>query len=288
MPARRNFVADLTAPILAYEPDLVGFTSTFQQNMAALAVARSAGRSARADRYGRRNCDGAQGEALHRNFAFMNSSSGVRARPRSLTWCGRCARGRPGARAGAVLARAGRRVGVQPDEHPPLAPSAIVAPDYDGYFERLAGSVARDWVEPKLVVEGARGCWWGKKHAHSAGSTGRSWSSAARTRLRSGTRSSGSSAGTRCLTCTSSTTSWTWGSSPRSCRGSSSPDTTCGCCTRSSPTCAARSSKRWAPAGLVTVQPGVESLGARVLGLMNKGVTGYAERAHAADAGDAA
>jgi ribosomal peptide maturation radical SAM protein 1 len=46
----------------------------------------------------------------------------------------------------------------------PLPPADIVAPDYDGYFERLDVSAARNWVEPKLVVEGARGCWWGEKH----------------------------------------------------------------------------------------------------------------------------
>lgn len=46
----------------------------------------------------------------------------------------------------------------------PLPPAAILPPDYSGYFERLAASVARNWVEPKLVVEGARGCWWGEKH----------------------------------------------------------------------------------------------------------------------------
>ncbi len=28
----------------------------------------------------------------------------------------------------------------------------------------LAASAARHWVEPKLVVEGARGCWLGEKH----------------------------------------------------------------------------------------------------------------------------
>src|SRR5262249_6197562 len=46
----------------------------------------------------------------------------------------------------------------------PLLPTEIVSPDYDGYFERLESSTARDWVEPKLVVEGSRGCWWGEKH----------------------------------------------------------------------------------------------------------------------------
>ncbi|HEV2342918.1 MAG TPA: RiPP maturation radical SAM C-methyltransferase, partial [Actinocrinis sp.] len=46
----------------------------------------------------------------------------------------------------------------------PLPPAAIVGPHYEGYFERLAESQAGSWVQPMLVVEGARGCWWGEKH----------------------------------------------------------------------------------------------------------------------------
>ncbi|PRW62415.1 RiPP maturation radical SAM C-methyltransferase, partial [Actinopolyspora mortivallis] len=46
----------------------------------------------------------------------------------------------------------------------PLDPSRIVAPDFDGYPERFERSAASAWVEPKLVLEGARGCWWGEKH----------------------------------------------------------------------------------------------------------------------------
>jgi ribosomal peptide maturation radical SAM protein 1 len=46
----------------------------------------------------------------------------------------------------------------------PLPPAAMVAPVFAEYFERFAASKARVWSEPRLVLESARGCWWGEKH----------------------------------------------------------------------------------------------------------------------------
>ena len=46
----------------------------------------------------------------------------------------------------------------------PLPPAEILPPRFDGFFDRLDASAAASWVEPKLVLEGSRGCWWGEKH----------------------------------------------------------------------------------------------------------------------------
>ncbi|BAJ26108.1 MULTISPECIES: RiPP maturation radical SAM C-methyltransferase [Kitasatospora] len=162
------FVERLAASILADPPDLVGFTSTFQQNTAALATARLL---KRADPrittvLGGANCDGPQGAALHRNFPFLDHvvrGEGEAALPALLDLLaagaddfsavpGLCWRGPDGrSRANPTAAR-------------PLPPAAIPAPRYDGYYERFDASVAARWVEPRLVLEGSRGCWWGEKH----------------------------------------------------------------------------------------------------------------------------
>lgn len=162
-----EFVAETAARILAHEPDLVGFTSTFQQNIPALAVIRAIKRAAPGvlTAMGGANCDGEQGVALHRNFDFVDfviRGEGETSFPQlllalqnqaSLTdIAGLCWRGSDGSRQ------------VNPMSRQPLTPAQIIAPNYDGYFERLDSSAARNWVEPKLVVEGARGCWWGEKH----------------------------------------------------------------------------------------------------------------------------
>jgi ribosomal peptide maturation radical SAM protein 1 len=45
-----------------------------------------------------------------------------------------------------------------------VAPADIPSPDYDQWQTALDASPVREFIHPKLVVEGARGCWWGEKH----------------------------------------------------------------------------------------------------------------------------
>ncbi|MFL6110852.1 MAG: RiPP maturation radical SAM C-methyltransferase [Catenulispora sp.] len=162
-----DFIAELAARIVDRKPDLVGFTSTFQQNMPVLAAARAIKKLAPDTliAMGGANCDGEQGEALHRNFEFLDlvqRGEGEVAFPELLR---RLNAGRPLADVPGLCWRGpGGASVVNPMATRPLTPAEIVAPDYDGYFERLEASAAREWIEPKLVVEGARGCWWGEKH----------------------------------------------------------------------------------------------------------------------------
>ncbi|WP_392896126.1 RiPP maturation radical SAM C-methyltransferase [Streptomyces sp. LN699] len=162
-----DFVRYIAERIVELAPDVVGFTSTFQQNTAALAAAKYVKRLAPhiVTAMGGANCDGKQGETVHRNFPFVDyvlRGEGEVSFPALLRALdageplsevpGLCRRGADGASV------------VNAMSTKPLPPASILPPDYAGYFERLATSHARHWVEPKLVVEGARGCWWGEKH----------------------------------------------------------------------------------------------------------------------------
>ncbi|MFG2526452.1 RiPP maturation radical SAM C-methyltransferase [Streptomyces sp. NPDC048516] len=162
-----EFVQETAERIVAAGPDVVGFTSTFQQNTAALAAAKYVKRLAPHIKtvMGGANCDAEQGAAGHRNFPFLDfvvRGEGEAVFPQLLTALdeggdlsavpGLCHRSPDGTST------------ANPMSTSPLPPATILPPDYSGYFERLASSVARNWVEPKLVVEGARGCWWGEKH----------------------------------------------------------------------------------------------------------------------------
>ncbi|WP_425559390.1 RiPP maturation radical SAM C-methyltransferase [Catenulispora yoronensis] len=162
-----DFIRELAAQILAAEPDVVGFTSTYQQTVAGLATAREIKRLAPriVTVFGGANCDGMQGEALHRNFGvadFVLRGEGEVTFPSLLG-----ALHEPGSLAaipGLCWRSPDGRSMANPMSARPLPPAAIVAPDFDGYYERLEESIASAWVEPQLVVEGARGCWWGEKH----------------------------------------------------------------------------------------------------------------------------
>lgn len=162
------FIDELAGRITALAPDVVGFTTTFQQNTASLAAARAIKRldPAVMTVFGGANCDGEQGAALHRNFPFADFTvrgEGESAFTRLLAVLrdghgqyaripGLCWRDADGASVANALPRS------------PLAPAQIGTPDFDDYFDRISASVARGWSEPGLVVEGARGCWWGQKH----------------------------------------------------------------------------------------------------------------------------
>jgi ribosomal peptide maturation radical SAM protein 1 len=166
-----EFVEEIARRVVDLAPDVVGLTSTFQQNTAALAAARHIKRLAPGivTVMGGANCDAEQGAAVHRNFPFVDfvvRGEGEEAFPRLL----QALQQAPDAPSTSVADipglchRADGASVANPMPTGPMPPSAILPPDYSGYFERLAASVARNWVEPKLVVEGARGCWWGEKH----------------------------------------------------------------------------------------------------------------------------
>ncbi|MBT2210115.1 RiPP maturation radical SAM C-methyltransferase [Actinomadura sp. NEAU-AAG7] len=161
------FVAELAGRVAASAPDVVGFTSTFQQNVAALAAARQVKRlrPETVTILGGASCDGPQGAALHRNFPFVDfvlRGEGEVAFPRFLT---AVAGARDFAAIPGLVWRDGSGASIaNAMSARPLAPSEIVAPDYDDYFRRYATSVARLWADPRLVLESSRGCWWGEKH----------------------------------------------------------------------------------------------------------------------------
>ncbi|MFF9622063.1 RiPP maturation radical SAM C-methyltransferase [Streptomyces griseosporeus] len=163
-----EFIDQLAERLAAGQPDVVGFTTTFQTVTASLAVARRLKELSprTVTVFGGANCEGAQGEALHRSFGFVDyvvRGEGELAFPallRSLREDGPDVAG-----IGGLCWRTedGTSVYNRPAMKP-LPPDAMVLPHYDEYFERFAHCEARRWVEPRLVIEGARGCWWGEKH----------------------------------------------------------------------------------------------------------------------------
>ncbi len=161
-----GFIAQAASEILAMRPDLVGFSTTFQQNVPSLALAQHLKREQPSlpILFGGGNCELPMGPALHRNFTFVDhvvsgeaevafvalidALSGQReiSSVPGLTW-----RGSDG---GSVF---NGPAGIVPVD---LVPS----PDYAGWFQALGRSPVRENVQPKLLFEAARGCWWGEKH----------------------------------------------------------------------------------------------------------------------------
>lgn len=167
-----EFVEELADRLVEQQPDVIGLTTTFQQNTASLALASAVKRrnSSIVTIFGGANCDGSQGQALHRNFsqvdyAVRGEGEGVLSRLLDLLMnektpedsslagiTGLCWRDKNGKSVANELPGKGFNF-----TKPQL-------PDFDDYFTRFSASTVRRWTEARLIVEGSRGCWWGQKH----------------------------------------------------------------------------------------------------------------------------
>jgi len=147
---------------------VVGFSSTFQQNVASLALARRL-----AERYpditiifGGANMEGEMGQECARAFSFIDyvvSGEGDLAFPfllKSLA-AGASVEGLPGV---VVRTPNGLTVGGQAEPFNDLDASPV--PAYGPYFDRSIqlGLLPHYRTVWSLPFESSRGCWWGQKH----------------------------------------------------------------------------------------------------------------------------
>jgi ribosomal peptide maturation radical SAM protein 1 len=166
--------------IRAIGPKVVGFTSTSNQNVPSLVLAKilKSRDPSLAIVFGGANCDGPMGAALHRAFPWVDvvvRGEAERILPdlvRDLV-AGRAVR----PQAGLCFREGERAVTIPQATGIPIAMDEIPTPTFDEYFERLAKTSFAAELQPKLalVYETARGCWWGaKSHCTFCGLNGSS------------------------------------------------------------------------------------------------------------------
>ncbi len=144
---------------------IVGFTTTFEQNLASLALSRLI-KERWPDKvivFGGGNCEGEMGRELHRSFPWIDyvcSGEGERSFPQLVD---AIAAGRDGAGIpGIVYRRDGRSTDNGRGEA--IADmDAVPAPNYDEYFAAVKRSPLVPALHPSLLIETSRGCWWGAK-----------------------------------------------------------------------------------------------------------------------------
>ncbi|WP_460106374.1 RiPP maturation radical SAM C-methyltransferase [Streptomyces sp. YKOK-J1] len=165
-PYAEAFVAACAAEILAAGPDVVGFTTTFMQNVSSLALARELKllRPGLTVVFGGSNCDGPMGRALHRNHPFVDHVVRGEAEYAFPALLRHLDEGTAPADVPGVCWWDGPVPRANPGTRRTVAPADIPSPDYDQWQAALDTSAVKEFVHPKLVVEGARGCWWGEKH----------------------------------------------------------------------------------------------------------------------------
>ncbi|MFJ9815422.1 RiPP maturation radical SAM C-methyltransferase [Streptomyces sp. NPDC101151] len=165
-PYAAEFVAACATEILADEPDVVGFTTTFMQNVPSLALARELKRRRPGLTvvFGGSNCDGPMGHALHRNHPFVDHVVRGEAEYAFPALLRHLDEGTPPVDVPGLCWWDGHMSRANTETRRTVAPADIPSPDYDQWQAALDASPVQEYIHPKLVVEGARGCWWGEKH----------------------------------------------------------------------------------------------------------------------------
>ena len=147
-------VARWARELVLDRPAILGFTSTFQQNVAALAVAREVRRLLPREEcailFGGANCEDEMGRGILAAFPFVDHLVSGEAEQVVLG----LVRGLTGGGGTEPAPRFVAGVAVQDMD-------SLPHPVFDDYFEAVRGSALE--TESNLVAESARGCWWGAK-----------------------------------------------------------------------------------------------------------------------------
>lgn len=148
-----DFVERSAQGILQAAPDHVGFSSSFQQNCASLSIAHRL-KSERPElviSFGGANCDGPMGRALLSSFRQIDYVFSGEADVVFPDFIEAAANGDPGTERYRIC-------------EPVSDMDALPVPIFDDYFGGLDRSAFRDRIVPSLPFESSRGCWWGAKH----------------------------------------------------------------------------------------------------------------------------
>ncbi|MFQ6398801.1 RiPP maturation radical SAM C-methyltransferase [Nocardia sp. KC 131] len=163
-----DFVSSVTDAVLAMDPEIVGFTSTFSQSVPSLAVAKRIKQRAPEIRtlLGGYNCDGIMGATLHREFEFVDlvlRGESDKTFPELLGVLS-SDHGELGSIAGLCWRDADGVQQVNDQRGIPVGPADMHVPLFDDWFQTYDNSEVSEVTEPELVLESSRGCWWGEKH----------------------------------------------------------------------------------------------------------------------------
>jgi ribosomal peptide maturation radical SAM protein 1 len=155
------------ADAIAGQYDIVGFSTSFQQNIASLALARALKIRSPDLRviFGGANCEGEMGVEIHRRFGFVDVVVDGEADHIAVALVKALREGRDPDTLSGVTYRLGGESVTAPGQRQPVEDmDALPIPDHDDFIRDFKSSSAAAEISPQLVMETSRGCWWGQKH----------------------------------------------------------------------------------------------------------------------------
>lgn len=171
---REKYLQHCVDGIRAEAPRIVAFTTTFHQTCACLAVAKElkSGVNPPVVIFGGANCEGEMGQQLLQSCPWIDyvcTGEGDYVFPGFVQ---ALLRGSGCASIPGILRQGDGGHLTVPEVVRDLDDLPI--PDYSDYMSRIAASSIRDQLSPTLLTESSRGCWWGaKQHCTFCGLNGR-------------------------------------------------------------------------------------------------------------------
>lgn len=145
--------------------DIIGFSSLFEQNVPSLSLAYRIKKMfpEKVIVFGGANCEDVMGVTLSKCFPFVDFVCTGEADLTFPELVKRLAYGHPIDDLPGIVYRSGAAsVHTGPPEKLKSLDDLPI-PNYDDYFDTLHGTGLSTWVQPQVMVETARGCWWGDK-----------------------------------------------------------------------------------------------------------------------------
>lgn len=145
--------------------EVIGFTTTFQQNLASLVLAGMIRERfpKQVLVFGGANCEGEMGIQLHKSFQWIDYVCSGESDFSFPELVKRLAAGQPiNDLPGLVYRAEGQSCVTQPNDSVHDL-DVLPDPDFHDYFEALEKSPLRSEIKPALLIETSRGCWWGAK-----------------------------------------------------------------------------------------------------------------------------
>ncbi len=166
--AAPQFLAEMATAHDWSQYNIVGFTSTFDQNVASLTMAKLI-KDVHPDVrivFGGANFDGAMGLEHFRAFPWIDYVVVGEGEDVFPALAGKILRGQEDEFPAGVAYRKDGRIHFQPNTALFADFAGAGPPDYDDYFDTVRelegqGSTGLNRI---LLYEGSRGCWWGEKH----------------------------------------------------------------------------------------------------------------------------
>jgi ribosomal peptide maturation radical SAM protein 1 len=164
--AAAPFIERTVETMLAGDPHVVGFTSTFAQNAASLAAARRIKqlRPSIAVVLGGANCEGEMANELVRRFPFVDAVVSGEGEEVIVPLVERLSAGQDAGDLPGVYVPG--RVATAPYRNAPTVTNldGLPLPDFDDFLAAHAAPPPTDPPIAELLAEASRGCWWGQKH----------------------------------------------------------------------------------------------------------------------------